>query len=155
MTRIDINKQIITFFGIGLLPIAPGTFGSAAGLLIGLIIFYINWKLIFIFIFILFIIGVYSSNIHQKRTGIKDDSIIVIDEVVGQLIAMALVHDNIILIISSFILFRIFDIFKPWPASYADKNIQGGLGVMLDDVFAGIYVVILLILMELIYNNAI
>ena len=92
-------------------------------------------------------------NIHQNKTGKKDDSIIVIDEVVGQLIAMIYAKDNIELIIISFIIFRIFDIIKPWPASYADKKIDGGLGVMLDDVFAGLYTAIVIIGMEYLINN--
>ena len=133
--KINFNKIIITFFGVGLLPIAPGTFGSLAGLLLGIIAFSINNIAIFILIPILFVTGIICSNIHQNKTGKKDDSIIVIDEVVGQLIAMIYAKDNIELIIISFIIFRIFDIIKPWPASYADKKIDGGLGVMLDDVF--------------------
>ena len=76
------------------------------------------------------------------------DRIIVIDEVVGQLIAMIFAKDNFGLIILSFILFRIFDIFKPWPASYADSKIDGGLGVMLDDVFAGIYAAIIIFIFK-------
>ena len=95
--------------------------------------------------------GVFTSNVYQKQTGEKDSSIIVIDEVVGQLIAMLFIIDNPLLVFISFILFRIFDIFKPWPASYADSKINGGLGVMLDDVFAGIYALIFLFFIELIF----
>ncbi len=151
--KINFNKIIITFFGVGLLPIAPGTFGSLAGLLLGIIAFSINNIAIFILIPILFVTCIICSNIHQNKTGKKDDSIIVIDEVVGQLIAMIYAKDNIELIIISFIIFRIFDIIKPWPASYADKKIDGGLGVMLDDVFAGLYTAIVIIGMEYFINN--
>ena len=66
---------------------------------------------------------------------------------------MIYAKDNIELIIISFIIFRIFDIIKPWPASYADKKIDGGLGVMLDDVFAGLYAAIVIIGMEYFINN--
>jgi len=118
-----------------------------------IITFSINIYLFYFSIPILFILGIISSNIHQKTTGEKDDSIIVIDEVVGQLIAMLCVGNNISLIITSFVLFRIFDILKPWPASYIDKNINNGLGVMLDDVFAGIYVVIVIMGMEYLFIN--
>ena len=90
--------------------------------------------------------GVIASNTYQKLTGEKDSSVIVIDEVVGQLIAMMFVMDNLVLVFISFIIFRIFDILKPWPASYADKKMTGGFGVMLDDVFAGIYAAILVCL---------
>ena len=146
MLKINFNTIFVSVFGIGFIPIASGTFGSLAGLLIGYILYLINFNLFFIIIPLLFIFGVIASNTYQKQTGEKDSSVIVIDEVVGQLIAMIFVVDNLTLVLCSFIIFRIFDIFKPWPASYADKKIDGGLGVMLDDVFAGIYAAIVIYL---------
>ena len=146
MLKINFNTIFVSVFGIGFIPIASGTFGSLAGLLIGYILYLINFNLFFIIIPLLFIFGVIASNIYQKQTGEKDSSVIVIDEVVGQLIAMIFVVDNLTLVLCSFIIFRIFDILKPWPASYADKKMDGGLGVMLDDVFAGIYAAILIYL---------
>ena len=146
MLKINFNTIFVSVFGIGFIPIASGTFGSLAGLLIGYILYLINFNLFFIIIPLLFIFGVIASNTYQKQTGEKDSSVIVIDEVVGQLIAMIFVVDNLTLVLCSFIIFRIFDIFKPWPASYADKKMDGGLGVMLDDVFAGIYTAILIYL---------
>jgi len=146
MLKINFNTIFVSVFGIGFIPIASGTFGSLAGLLIGYILYLINFNLFFIIIPLLFIFGVIASNTYQKQTGEKDSSVIVIDEVVGQLIAMIFVVDNLTLVLCSFIIFRIFDIFKPWPASYADKKMDGGLGVMLDDVFAGIYAAIVIYL---------
>ena len=146
MSKINFNTIFVSVFGIGFIPIASGTFGSLAGLLIGYILYLINFNLFFIIIPLLFVLGIIASNTYQKQTGEKDSSIIVIDEVVGQLIAMIFVVDNLTLVLCSFIIFRIFDIFKPWPASYADKKMDGGLGVMLDDVFAGIYAAILIYL---------
>jgi len=146
MLKINFSTIFVSVFGIGFIPIASGTFGSLAGLLIGYILYLINFNLFFIIIPLLFIFGVIASNTYQKQTGEKDSSVIVIDEVVGQLIAMIFVVDNLTLVLCSFIVFRIFDIFKPWPASYADKKMDGGLGVMLDDVFAGIYAAILIYL---------
>ena len=143
-----INNIIITFFGVGKIPFAPGTFASLTTIPNGLFLFYTHPYAIYCIIVLLFVIGVLSSNKHQKITGKKDDSIIVIDEVVGQLIAMILAKDNFGLIILSFILFRIFDIFKPWPASYADSKIDGGFGVMLDDVFAGMYAAIIIVILK-------
>jgi phosphatidylglycerophosphatase A len=148
MLKINFNTIFVSVFGIGFIPIASGTFGSLAGLLIGYILYLINFNLFFIIIPLLFVLGIIASNTYQKQTGEKDSSIIVIDEVVGQLIAMIFVVDNLILVLCSFIIFRIFDIFKPWPASYADKKMGGGLGVMLDDVFAGIYAAILIYLIR-------
>ena len=146
MLKINFSTIFVSVFGIGFIPIASGTFGSLAGLLIGYILYLINFNLFFIIIPLLFIFGVIASNTYQKQTGEKDSSVIVIDEVVGQLIAMIFVVDNLTLVLCSFIIFRIFDIFKPWPASFADKKMDGGLGVMLDDVFAGIYAAILIYL---------
>jgi len=151
MLKINFNTIFVSVFGIGFIPIASGTFGSLAGILIGYILYYINHNLLYFIIPILFILGVFTSNVYQKQTGEKDSSIIVIDEVVGQLIAMLFIIDNPLLVFISFILFRTFDIFKPWPASYADSKINGGLGVMLDDVFAAIYALIFLFFIELIF----
>ena len=148
MAKLNINTIFVSVFGIGFIPIASGTFGSLAGLIIGYALNLINYNLFFIMIPILFIFGVIASNKYQKLTGEKDSSVIVVDEVVGQLIAMMFVMDNLILVFISFIIFRIFDIFKPWPASYADTKMSGGLGVMLDDVFAGIYAAILIYLIR-------
>ena len=148
MVKFNLNTIFVSVFGIGFIPIASGTFGSLAGLIIGYALNLINYNLFFITIPILFILGVIASNKYQKLTGEKDSSVIVVDEVVGQLIAMMFVMDNLILVFISFIIFRIFDIFKPWPASYADTKMSGGLGVMLDDVFAGIYAAILIYLIR-------
>lgn len=146
MKKINLNTMFVSVCGIGFIPIASGTFGSLAGLLIGYLLNLLSYNLFFLFIPALFILGVIASNTYQKLTGEKDSSVIVIDEVVGQLIAMMFVMDNIVLVFISFIIFRIFDILKPWPASYADKKMSGGFGVMLDDVFAGIYAAILVCL---------
>ena len=148
---ININTLFVSVFGIGFIPIASGTFGSLGGIVIGYILYYININLLYFVIPVLFILGVFCSNVYQKQTGEKDSSIIVIDEVVGQLIAMLFIIDNPLFVFISFILFRIFDIFKPWPASYADSKIKGGLGVMLDDVIAGIYALISIFFIGLIF----
>ena len=148
MAKLNLNTMFVSVFGIGFIPFASGTFGSLAGLIIGYALNLINYNLFFLVIPILFILGVIASNTYQKHTGEKDSSVIVIDEVVGQLIAMMFVIDDFVLVFISFIIFRIFDIFKPWPASYADEKMTGGFGVMLDDVFAGIYTAIFIFLIS-------
>ncbi|MFP6779624.1 MAG: phosphatidylglycerophosphatase A [Alphaproteobacteria bacterium] len=149
MNKLNINSTFVSVFGIGYIPFASGTFGSLAGLLIGYLIYLINYNLLFLVIPILFIIGIKASDIYQSKTGEQDSSVIVIDEVVGQLIAMLTVLDNFLLIFVSFLLFRFFDIFKPWPASFFDKKMKNGKGVMLDDVVAGIYTLLILIMIEM------
>jgi len=148
MAKLNLNIMFVSVFGIGFIPFASGTFGSLAGLVIGYALNLINYNLFFLIIPILFILGVIASNTYQKQTGEKDSSVIVIDEVVGQLIAMMFVMDDYVLVFISFIIFRLFDIYKPWPASYADKKMTGGFGVMLDDVFAGIYTAIFIFLIS-------
>ena len=148
MAKLNLNTMFVSVFGIGFIPFASGTFGSLAGLIIGYALNLINYNLFFLIIPMLFILGVIASNTYQKQTGEKDSSVIVIDEVVGQLIAMMFVMDDYVLVFISFIIFRLFDIYKPWPASYADKNMTGGFGVMLDDVFAGIYTAIFIFLIS-------
>ena len=139
MNKFNLNNIFVSVFGIGYIPFASGTFGSIAGLLIGYLIYLINYNLLFLLIPLLFILGIKASQIYQNKTGELDSKVIVIDEVVGQLIAMLSVIDDLLLLFLSFIIFRIFDIFKPWPASYFDKKMKNGKGVMLDDVIAGIY----------------
>ena len=148
MAKLNLNTMFVSVFGIGFIPFASGTFGSLAGLIIGYTLNLINYNLFFLIIPILFILGVIASNTYQKQTGEKDSSVIVIDEVVGQLIAMMFVMDDYVLVFISFIIFRLFDIYKPWPASYADKKMTCGFGVMLDDVFAGIYTAIFIFLIS-------
>jgi phosphatidylglycerophosphatase A len=149
MIKININSTFVSVFGIGYIPFASGTFGSIAGIFIGYIVYLINYHLIFLIIPLLLILGIKASNIYQKTTGEQDSSVIVIDEVVGQLIAMLTIMDNCLLILVSFLLFRFFDIFKPWPASYFDKHVKNGAGVMLDDVIAGIYTLLIISIIKL------
>lgn len=115
--------------------------------------------LIAVITILLFIIGIIASNIYMKKHGKHDPQEIVIDEVVGQLIVISLslftlpiAHysgltrylttmqiDWLCLVILPFVFFRLFDIMKPWPINWLDKNIDGGLGVMLDDVLAAVF----------------
>ena len=149
MYKLNINSIFVSVFGVGYIPFASGTFGSLAGLIIGYLIYLINYNLLFLAIPILFILGIIASDIYQNKTGEQDSKVIVIDEVVGQLIAMLTVLDNFLLLFLSFLIFRFFDIVKPWPASFFDKKMKNGKGVMMDDVIAGIYSLIILIIIEM------
>jgi len=148
MSKFNINNIFVSVLGIGYIPFASGTFGSIAGLIIGYLIYLINYNLLFLIIPILFVLGIKASQIYQNKTGEQDSKVIVIDEVVGQLIAMMTVLDNLLLLFFSFIIFRLYDIFKPWPASYFDRNMKNGKGVMLDDIVAGIYALITISLID-------
>ena len=126
----------------------PGTMGS----LITIIIYYLFYNYLNIIYFILFIIFVliYSFYFLNKTLNQSfssaDPKEVVIDEFIGQSIPLVLCENNFFLIILSFLLFRIFDISKPWPASYFDSKIKSAAGVILDDIFAGIYTFLIIYL---------
>lgn len=129
-----------TWFGSGRLRPAPGTIGSLTAIPIGMLLQYIyGIPALLLGIVVAFTIGVYTSNMYEEKSEEHDSSSIVIDEVVGMWIAGIPAATNIYLWILAFVLFRFFDIVKPWPISKADRDIEGGLGVMIDDVLAGIF----------------
>ena len=136
---------IAIWFGAGLLPIAPGTWGSIAALPLAYVLVY--WGSLEIFAvatIVVFIIGVWASNITARDMGGGDPSEIVVDEVAGQWLTLLVVPPDLILYTCGFLLFRLFDIWKPWPISWTDQKIKGGMGIMLDDVIAGVYAGVLL-----------
>ncbi len=147
------SEIVATFFGAGLLPKAPGTWGSAIALPVAYgISYWGNTSILATVTVLTFIIGVIVSSVVSQNMCIKDPSKIVIDEVVGQWLTLLMVPPNIILYSCGFLLFRLFDVWKPWPISWADKKVEGGLGIMLDDVFAAIYSGVLLFIGWRIYQ---
>ena len=127
-----------TWFGIGLLRPAPGTWGSFAALLIWYFTEFLHPTAhVILPIFILFSWLVCSQA--TKDSDSKDHSAIVIDEVAGMLVTLSFVTHGIMTYLFAFLLFRLFDIWKPWPISWVDQNIQGGLGILLDDLIAGFF----------------
>ncbi|UTW54018.1 phosphatidylglycerophosphatase A [Kordiimonas sp. SCSIO 12610] len=136
-----------TGFGSGLLRPAPGTWGSLAGVAIALALLYLHVSSMAFaaLIIISFALSIFAINTIEKKTGIHDAPEIVIDEFVGQWIVMIPLFfephfdwQNIWpYALGAFILFRIFDIIKPWPINWLDKRVSGGFGVMIDDVIAG------------------
>ncbi|GAA0857851.1 phosphatidylglycerophosphatase A [Aliiglaciecola litoralis] len=125
-------------FGSGLAPKMPGTFGSLAALpLIFLCAHYLSFSAYLAFTLIASVVGIWVCGKTAEDMGVHDDSSIVWDEVAGMLIAMLAVPFTFTNVIIAFALFRFFDILKPWPISVLDKNLHGGLGIMLDDIAAG------------------
>lgn len=129
-----------TWFGAGLMPIAPGTWGSAAALPFAWLIVWLGgpWALM-VAAFAAFGVGIWAAEVYGRHAGVKDASPIVIDEVAGQWLTLVPAALDPLAYLIGFLLFRLADIAKPWPASWADRALQGGLGVMLDDIFAGLY----------------
>ena len=153
-----LNTLFVTMFGIGRLPIIPGTFGSLATVFILYICFHIfnlSSNIVLIGLIIIFIFSFYAVAIHIKDDENKDPREVIIDELIGQSIPIYLYEishgteksaDEAVIFYSiSFILFRFFDIVKPFPVNFFDKNFKNSFGVIMDDVCAGFYVVLSLI----------
>lgn len=137
-------------FGSGLAPKAPGTFGTLAAIPLFYLLSFFSNEIILFAIVLSSILGVYLCGKAAKDVGVDDHPAIVWDEFVGYFITMFLTDVTFTTLMVGFILFRIFDIFKPWPISIADKKLHGGLGIMLDDILAGIAA---FVLMQLIFTT--
>jgi phosphatidylglycerophosphatase A len=123
----------------GLLPKAPGTWGSIVGGILGyIILLFLPQSSLFLLSILITLIAVREINIYEKETKIHDDKRIVIDEIVGMWLAMSLAGGTILATILSFVYFRIFDIMKPSIIGKIDEKVDGGWGVMGDDIVAGI-----------------
>lgn len=131
---------LATWFGVGLLPGAPGTWGSLAALPFAWVIasVWAPWGLA-VLVLPLILVGWWASESYCRATGLKDPGPIVIDEVAGQWLTLAVLPVDLLAYAIGFVAFRAADVLKPWPASFADRRIRGGLGVMLDDVLAVLY----------------
>ena len=154
-----INFLFVTLFGIGKIKKIPGSVASLATTLFLFFLFHIlnvSPNIVLFSIIIVFLISLYAVNIFIKDLTNKDPKEIVIDEFIGQSIPICLyevVHnipkdneDTLKFYLIMFVLFRVFDIAKPFPVSYYDKNFKNSFGVIMDDVCAGLYVVLVLVL---------
>ncbi len=154
-----INFLFVTLFGIGKIKKIPGSIASLVTTLFLFFLFHflnVSPNIILISVIIIFLISIYAVNIFIKDLDNKDPKEIVIDEFIGQSIPICLyeiAHEgsketNLVLTFYfiMFILFRIFDIVKPYPVSYYDKNFKNSFGVIMDDVCAGLYVVAVFVL---------
>ncbi|MEE9318236.1 MAG: phosphatidylglycerophosphatase A [Rhodospirillales bacterium] len=133
-------QLIGTGFGVGLLPKAPGTWGSLAALPFAwLIVDAGGGAALAVAALAAFAAGMWASEVCLKISGDDDPKPVVIDEICGQWLVLVAVPNDVFHYALGFALFRFFDILKPWPVSWADREIKGGLGVMLDDVLAAVY----------------
>lgn len=137
--------------GSGLAPFAPGTFGTLAA--IPIVVFMPQNLAIYIaIVMVLFVVGVWLCDTCANDLGVHDHPAIVFDEWVGYLITMIAAPRSFLFLALGFALFRLFDILKPWPIGMADKRISGGLGIMVDDVIAGVFAAIALQVLMLLMN---
>ncbi|MEQ9144722.1 MAG: phosphatidylglycerophosphatase A [Parvibaculaceae bacterium] len=136
-----IATLIATWFGSGWLPKAPGTWGSLAALPFA-------WAIVAagapppalcVAALLLLPLGAWAAAVHSSRLGTHDAGEIVVDEIAGQWLVLAAAPLSPLGWFAAFLLFRLFDIVKPWPISWMDKHIGGGWGIMLDDVAAGVF----------------
>ena len=136
----NFTTLLSTWFGFGLLRPAPGTWGSVMALPFAwAILVWAGWPLLLAASLLLLWIGINQSERFAEASGDSDPSSVVVDEAVGMWLALLAVPMTWTGFALAFILFRFFDIVKPWPVSWADRELKGGLGIMLDDVIAGVY----------------
>ena len=131
-------------FGSGLMPKAPGTFGTLAAIPVYIILSQLDLWLFISITAVISILGILICDYTSKALGVHDHSGIVIDEIAGYLITMIAIPFNWKWMLIGFILFRFFDILKPWPISWLDKQVKGGFGIMIDDILAGLFSLICL-----------
>jgi len=144
-----VQKLFLTFGGAGLSPKVPGTVGSLASLPVGVaILYFFGMETLFLLTLAITIIGIFEINKYEKLTGKHDQQEIVIDEVAGMWFALIIAistavtmtypYAEVLAVILSFAAFRLFDIWKPSTIGWIAREIKGGLGVMMDDILAGI-----------------
>ena len=126
-------------FGAGALPRAPGTWGTLAAVPIYLLLSRLALSQYLLLLTVLFLAGVWICGITVRKLGVQDHAAIVWDEMVGFWVSMAAAPPGWMWLLTGFVLFRLFDIWKPWPIAWLDRRIAGGLGVMADDLVAGLY----------------
>ena len=159
------NTLFVTMFGLGKVPKIPGTFGSLATVIILYFFFHIlniSSNIILVSLIIIFIYSFSAVSAHIKDNEDKDPKEVIIDEFIGQSIPIYLYEishgtekspdEAVIFYFICFILFRFFDIAKPFPVSFFDKNFKNSFGVIMDDVCAGFYVVLSLICFMVLSN---
>ncbi|GGP19748.1 phosphatidylglycerophosphatase A family protein [Silvimonas iriomotensis] len=137
-------------FGSGVAPKAPGTFGSLAAIPLYAAMLYL-WPPIFILSVtaLVFVIGWWAASKTGHDLGVHDHGAIVIDEIVAMWLVLLVVPVNFWWWIAAFAAFRLFDIWKPWPIRWFDAKVPGGLGVMVDDIVAAFYAVVVLLLAQM------
>lgn len=136
----DFQKLFLTFFYSGLAPKAPGTFGTLAGLVVGVLFLLVLPKsTLFTATVALVVVAVLEINKYEKKSQSHDDKQIVIDEVAGIWLTLTMIPFDAVSIALGFLFFRLYDILKPSVIGRVDQKMRGGMGVMLDDILAGFF----------------
>jgi phosphatidylglycerophosphatase A len=132
-------------FGSGLAPRAPGTMGSLVALPLAIPLLWLTPAIQGTVLLLAFLFGIYCCEKTSQRMAVQDPGAIVWDEIVAMWLVLAFVPAQWAWWLAAFVLFRVFDIAKPWPIRWLDQHVKGGLGIMLDDVLAAIYAIALLL----------
>ena len=140
-------------FGSGLSKYAPGTMGTLAAVPFAVLLISLPVAWFWCALAVLFLVGIAACEISSKRLGRHDPGGIVWDEMVGYWLAVAFLPQSWPWWLAAFVLFRIFDIAKPWPIKLVEKRFGGGLGIMLDDIVAAIFAMIVLAAAALVYSS--
>jgi len=136
----DPAALLATWFGSGFLPVAPGTWASLIALPFAAMLVWVGGPLlVFSASAAVFAVGIWAANEYMAMTGVHDPPAIVIDEVVAQWLTLALMPIDPVVYLLGFLLFRVFDVLKPWPAGWLDRRVGGAFGVMIDDIAAAAY----------------
>lgn len=150
--KVDMRQPVnfLAFgFGSGLSPIAPGTFGTVAGVPIYLLLCMCPFSVYMVFLAASMILGIWICGESSRNIGVHDHSGIVWDEITGFLFTMVPFVPSVDSVVAGFMAFRLFDVIKPWPISWFDRRIHGGFGIMFDDVIAAVFSMILLVIISL------
>jgi phosphatidylglycerophosphatase A len=139
-------RIVATAFGAGYSPIAPGTAGSAVALVLLWLVPFSRAGLVLFFVAVT-IIGTWAAHVVEAAIGDKDPGAIVVDEVAGMTLSVLLLPLTVPVLLAGFVLFRIFDVVKPFPAGRL-QALRGGIGVMIDDLFAGLYALVILLVLR-------
>lgn len=135
-------------FGSGLSPRAPGTMGSLVAMPLALLLLPLSGLAYGLVLTVAFVFGIYCCGVTSRRMTVQDPGAIVWDEIVAMWLVLAVVPASWTWWLGAFLLFRLFDIAKPWPIRWLDNSVKGGFGIMLDDILAAIYAIIILLLAQ-------
>ena len=137
--------QFLAFgFGSGLSPWAPGTMGTLVAVPLYWLVAHWSLPWYSAFVLVTAVLGIWICDVASRQLQVHDHPGIVWDEIVGYLVTMAFAPAGWVWVISGFVLFRVFDIAKPWPIRWCDRHVSGGLGIMLDDLLAGVFAAVVL-----------
>jgi phosphatidylglycerophosphatase A len=138
-------------FGSGLSPFAPGTMGTVVAIPFAVAMTFLPQIGFWLVLLLMFLVGIELCNRVSRKLGVHDHGGIVWDEIVGYCLSIAFVPLQWQWFLAAFVIFRFFDIYKPWPIRQLDRKVSGGLGIMIDDVVAGIFTIVVLAAVQILW----